>query len=398
MKKEEYKIENPSHPYEGHERTYTQESNPRRQKWTRNEYACWSSGMNPIETMEQLHEHLQIAMQVELTTIPPYLCALYSIREGTNAMSTRLIQSVVMEEMLHMMMVANIINALGFRPMIDGSIVSKYPCPLIPDKVKSDKQVTTFAKEASEKALTVRLLKFSEEAIDIFIKIEKPARVLPLPNDAKFHSIGQFYAALLDAITKLEKDAQTKNETIFNGDRKKQITQNQYYGAGGNLVEVTDLASATRAIDEIVGQGEGIDEAIGDGDEGTFGDKIELAHFFRFNEIKHGRKYQNIDKPKLAPTGDRFDVDWNSAYPIKEDPKMDDYQSNANLKAKVLEFNKAYTGLLKVIDKACNGEQEVLMEKGIPIMIQLKYMAKELMKTPVGDSGLNATPTFEYTE
>src|SRR5579871_5515297 len=109
---------------------FLQKSNPMRQRLTKNKYYCWSTGENPIRTLEQLREHLQTAMQVELSTIPPYLCALYSIKEGTNQESARIIQSVVMEEMLHLVMVANIINALGFNPQIDGSIVKPYPTTL----------------------------------------------------------------------------------------------------------------------------------------------------------------------------------------------------------------------------------------------------------------------------
>jgi len=34
-----------------------------------------------IRTLEDLRGHLQIAIEVEHSTIPPYLCALYSIEE-----------------------------------------------------------------------------------------------------------------------------------------------------------------------------------------------------------------------------------------------------------------------------------------------------------------------------
>ena len=34
-----------------------------------------------IKTIKDLHEHLQWAIELEHATIPPYLCALYSIKE-----------------------------------------------------------------------------------------------------------------------------------------------------------------------------------------------------------------------------------------------------------------------------------------------------------------------------
>ena len=33
----------------------------------------------PIKTIEQLQEYLQLAIELELSTLPPYLSALYSI-------------------------------------------------------------------------------------------------------------------------------------------------------------------------------------------------------------------------------------------------------------------------------------------------------------------------------
>ena len=40
-----------------------------------------------INTRESLCRHLQTAIELEHSTLPPYLCALYSIVEGTNALA-----------------------------------------------------------------------------------------------------------------------------------------------------------------------------------------------------------------------------------------------------------------------------------------------------------------------
>ena len=37
-----------------------------------------------IETIDSLHEHLQWAIELEHATIPPYLCALYSLDPARN--------------------------------------------------------------------------------------------------------------------------------------------------------------------------------------------------------------------------------------------------------------------------------------------------------------------------
>jgi hypothetical protein len=55
-----------------------------------------------VSSIESLHTHLQWAIQVESTTIPPYLCALYSIKDGHNQEATEILRSIFLEEMLHM--------------------------------------------------------------------------------------------------------------------------------------------------------------------------------------------------------------------------------------------------------------------------------------------------------
>jgi hypothetical protein len=59
-----------------------------------------------IENIESLRRHLQWAMQIEHGTLPPYLCALYSIKQGPNAEAAEVVGSVFMEEMLHLTLAA----------------------------------------------------------------------------------------------------------------------------------------------------------------------------------------------------------------------------------------------------------------------------------------------------
>ena len=67
----------------------------------------------PLKTLEDLRQHLQWAIELEHTTLPPYLCALYSIKPGTNSEAVDVIASVFIEEMLHMTLAANVLNAVG---------------------------------------------------------------------------------------------------------------------------------------------------------------------------------------------------------------------------------------------------------------------------------------------
>jgi hypothetical protein len=72
-----------------------------------------------IATLESLREHLQWAIELEHFTLPPYLCALYSIDAVRNPEASEVVASVFIEEMLHMTLAANLLNAVGGRPRLD---------------------------------------------------------------------------------------------------------------------------------------------------------------------------------------------------------------------------------------------------------------------------------------
>jgi rubrerythrin len=72
-----------------------------------------------IDNIQSLHEHLQWAIEIEHATLPPYLCALYSIKERHNREAVEVIESVFIEEMLHLTLAANILNAVGGSPQLD---------------------------------------------------------------------------------------------------------------------------------------------------------------------------------------------------------------------------------------------------------------------------------------
>src|SRR4029453_8662609 len=65
-----------------------------------------------IDTVDSLHEHLQWAIELEHFTLPPYLCALYSLAAVRNPEASEVVASVLVEEMLHMTLAANLLNAV----------------------------------------------------------------------------------------------------------------------------------------------------------------------------------------------------------------------------------------------------------------------------------------------
>jgi rubrerythrin len=72
-----------------------------------------------IATIESLREHLQWAIELEHFTVPPYLCALYSVDADRNTEVKEVLVSIFLEEMLHMTLVGNLLNAIGGSPRLD---------------------------------------------------------------------------------------------------------------------------------------------------------------------------------------------------------------------------------------------------------------------------------------
>jgi hypothetical protein len=131
---------------------------------------------------------LQNAVKLEHATIPLYLYALYSLDFTRNAVIAAILQSVVVEEMLHLALACNVMNALGGSPAIDRpGFIPTYPGPL-PGGIEAD--------------LTAHLAPFSTEQLGAFLKIEGPETPLEFPvldalaAPAPPQTIGQFYAEI----------------------------------------------------------------------------------------------------------------------------------------------------------------------------------------------------------
>jgi CDGSH-type Zn-finger protein len=333
-----------------------------------------------ITNVESLRRHLQWAIELEHGTLPPYLCALYSIKEGHNEDAAEVVHSVFMEEMLHLTLAANILNAVGGSPQLDApSILPTYPTYL----------------PHSNRAFQVPLTKFSKDALEIFMKIERPAEHDGLPEDDDFETIGQFYEAIEEALGRLSEEL--GEESLFCGDPARQVTDELYYGGSGRIIAVRDLASALAALEEIVEQGEGLQhQEVWDGDRGMFHpERDEVAHYFRFEEIYLGRRYAPGDTPQSGPTGEPLAVDWDAVHDMRPNPRSADYPEGSEIRAQLDEFNHSYSGVLHLLDETFNGSPS-LLAVATGAMYGLKAQAVDLMQLPSGDGETTVGPSFEY--
>jgi hypothetical protein len=340
-----------------------------------------------ITTVEELKRYLRAAMQLEHATIPPYLTALYSIHPGTNSDAFHVLRVVAVEEMLHLTLVANVLNAVGGTPDLTApDFLPTYPAYL-PD---------------GENDFAVSRERFCPESLDTFLKIERPreapdeaSRLVKRQHrgsklfsaaignaDMRFYSIGEFYKEIERGLRFLEKEGE-----LFVGDPALQITPEYYYSGGGEVVPVTDLKSALAALRLIAEQGEGVGGRIYDVES-------ELAHYYRFKQLLHGRYYLDGDEPD-SPSGPALDVDWDAVYPLKKNASLADYPEGSELRVAALAFNAAYADFLQLLTRAYGGSPDLLIE-AVADMFRLRELMTALMHNPIpGQDGVNAGPTFE---
>lgn len=334
--------------------------------------------------LKDLQEAAQLALQVEFTTIPVYLSALYSISDtGSHAYQT--LRSVAMEEMFHVNQAANIIVALGALPKFTGDAVPTFPGYLPQANPKTTPMVGLF--RASPDVFA-----------NVFAAIESPAPYGAPPQGDSYDSIAQLYGALVDAV-----DAYPGNPFRTTDVPGRQRT-NIYLGKfGGNVNEVVDKESFLAAVNEIVKQGEGTVPPerplvpvesfgtynhYGKRTDGTYGPILgtpyEMSHFLKFREVA-------LDSANFPAT-----------LPIISNPDSGDY---TNQKAKRLSdsFDHRYSLMLRAFEAAFKGDAPDPYFNVVLSMMHrvLPHLARALMSTPAfadGDSsvGPNAAPAWRY--
>ena len=243
-----------------------------------------------------LLQALQVAVELELSTLPPYLCGLWSIKDQTPANDPTpnafaLILSVVFEEMVHMGLACNMLSTIGGTPHI---VVPPYPGHL-PGGVRPD--------------LTVYLSGLTRDLVsDVYLQIEMPENPVPIqmslqpartgesepevPIDTAettYQTIGAFYDAIHDGFERAP-------DSIIKGER--QLTTEFSDQANETVYDINTKACAQKAIREIKEQGEGssrIPYAVG---------FRELAHFYRFGELYEGKALRKVAPKEWAYDGD----------------------------------------------------------------------------------------------
>lgn len=335
-----------------------------------------------IDSLDALREHLQWAIELEHATLPPYLCALYSVDPTRNPDVAQALGGVFVEEMIHLALAANLLNAVGGQPRLDpSSLLRRHPRTL----------------PHGDRSLQLSLVPFGTTALEMFLRLEQPAVPGAPPEGDDYETIGQFYDAIEQGLRQL--CAELGEKEVFCGVEARQVTGGPFAHTGGSLTAVTDLASALAALEEIVEQGEGTARGeVWDGDRDIFHpDRDEVSHYYRFQELRLGRRYLRGDTPQSGPTGEAVAVDYSDGVlPMRPNPVMADHPSGSPIRAAQEKFNGTYCQLLEQLDQAFNGSPQML-GAATGAMYALKAQAQSLMMMPDGDD-TTAGPTFEYVD
>jgi len=319
----------------------------------------------PTHDIDWLQNALQIAIQLELATLPPYLTARWTIKPVPNDVA-KSIREVRGEEMIHFALACNLLVSIGGTPLLaDAMIVPKYPGPL-PGGVRP--------------GLTVALRKLTKEQAGVFMDIEYPqgGPIAFATGTNKPTTIGEFYEAILAAFKKL-------NPTL-SVDR--QLERN--IGAI-HFSKIDTLAKVEDAIKLINLQGEGSNLTP----EETPGD---LAHYYRFGEVFHGKKLiKNETTGEWSFIGPDLPLPdtWNMAeIPVGGYKQAD--VPDSSVWDLIVRFDQAYSNMLRKLQDAWTHGDPALLTAAISSMLDMNTIGNELIQKPKPDSSGNYGPCFRY--
>lgn len=352
-----------------------------------------------IEDREELIFMLSEAATIEHMIMCEYLYAAFSLKRDVNEGLTeaqlkvitrweRVISLVATQEMLHLALVSNLLTAIGAIPF--------FLHPNFPQRAKYYPPDVQLA-----------LMPFGQDALMHFLYLERPEGMdledapefkvlaIPKPNitleddqivpqTQDFATVGHLYRGIEHGFRYLVD--KYGEQGVFIGPPQAQATQ-QYFG-WPELIAVTDLASACKAIETIIEQGEG---ARGDWHE---------AHYGRFLQIMQEYHEMKQQDPNFEPTRPV-----EAAYVRPPSDTRDFSLITDPLTAGVSElFNASYEVLLQMLTRYFIHENETEEElktlSGTAVdgmFLAIKPLGQLLTTLPVGAEcpGKKAGATFE---
>jgi Ferritin-like len=214
---------------------------------------------------EDLWWLLAEACQLEHMIMCQYLFAEWTLKDKSDGLTVEqseaierwrgVLRGIAIEEMLHLALVANVMSSIGAAPYL-GRPNFPQRSGYFPESIQLD------------------LMPFGEQALKHFLFLERPEGMerqdavgfVPtaptreplseseaMPRGQEFLTVGHLYRGIEDGLTRLTHDLGER--ALFVGSRRAQATPELFHWP--QVVAVTDLDSALRAVGEIIEQGEG---------------------------------------------------------------------------------------------------------------------------------------------
>ena len=284
----------------------------------------------PQRNGKWLQDALQQAIMLELATLPPYLCGLWSIKDpaGDNAVYDA-IKAIVMDEMSHMGLVCNMLTTIGGSPRIaHPDLVPKYPGPL-PGGVRPQ--------------ICVSLSGLTSASLDMYCQIERPED--PIAEfEEPGESIGAFYSAIRQAFK--------QNADLIEGHRQVEKDMERAYGLGNSLVRLSTPKAVDDAIQVIMEQGEGSHSSPRNR---YFGREGELAHYYEFRQILQGKKLVEVPTACEGWAYEGDPIVMPETYRMGTVPRggwaqEPTYRPDAEVQDRLTAFNQLYSELLRGLE------------------------------------------------
>jgi CDGSH-type Zn-finger protein/uncharacterized Fe-S cluster protein YjdI len=348
------------------------------------------------QNREQLAYLLTEAAEIEHGLMCCYLYAAYSLKRGAAdglapedvALVARwrsAIVGVAVEEMVHLSLVSNLLTAIGFAPQF-----ARPNFPVAPGYHPS--------------GIVVSLAPLDLATLDHFLFLERPEGVdIPdgagfdpppqveratrsdrlVPSSEDYATVGHLYRGIRAGFVGLA--ARMGEGVLFAGDPAAQVGPE--IAAIPGLTAVTDLASALRAIDTVVEQG-----------EGTQTDSAR-SHYRRFLAVRDEYRTLKASRPEFEP-----------ALPVARNPVMrrpPDARHKVHVDepkaARLMDLGNALYGhALRVLTRAFGRADDpgparrVMVHSAIEIMTLLSPVGEMLCHLPASTAhpGVNAGLSF----
>ncbi|MFC4011242.1 ferritin-like protein [Nonomuraea purpurea] len=283
-----------------------------------------------ILSPDDLKGALQLAMKLEFATIPPYLCAQWSVKRDPDR-TEGVVHRIVTQEMFHFALAGNLLTAVGGMPSIaHKDFLPTYPASELPGGIPQ--------------ALPVDLKPLTKDQLAVFMQIELPEFPPVALDVVPPATIGAFYDTIIATFRSLSPG----------------IDPNAHAVEVPFAEPIRTVDDAIKTIERIKSEGEGVQ---GSPDQPT-GERDSLAHYYLFKEL--------FTQKRLVKVGDEWSFSGDSVML----PEVFAFERSSADPNPSREFSRILTDLLTDLETCWKAGEP----PNIAAMFQLKLAGQKLIK------------------